>query len=278
MPSSLALDVDPEEERGTLHPTTEKGSKESTPMDFAPEEVKHGKSHELISSQNTERGEAAKKTSNLQNDGPDTDFASINPKKNAGFQMAPSVGEQKDANRPDNRFGHRHSDANNQGHFNVRGRRQRKRQKKMKKDAAPVPTHNYDSPLGSEFESDHDKNIDSDLEEAQAKATYGKKRCKFEELKSSEGGKEKSIDHAKPSAKNRESSKSLSVPTCSNETNSGSTPTLSTVVTVSTKPKNGTTAQTGPPAMLHSGKTVGKANSSDPNRIEEVPGENHLFF
>ena len=75
--------------------------------------------------------------------------------------MAPSVGEQKDVNHPDNRFGHRHSDANNQGHFNSRGRRQRKRQKKMKKDAAPVPTHNYDSPLGSEFESDHEKNIDS---------------------------------------------------------------------------------------------------------------------
>jgi len=90
--------------------------------------------------------------------------------------------------------------------------------------------------------------------------------------------KKSSIDHVKPSAKNRESRKSLSVPTGSNETNSGSTPTLSTVVTVSTKPKNGTTAQTGPPAMLHSGKTVGKANSSDPNRIEEVPGENHLFF
>ena len=191
--------------------------------------------------------------------------------------MAPSVGEQKDVNCPDNRFGHRHSDANNQGHFNVQGRRQRKRQKK-KKDAAPVPTRNMDSPFGSEFESDHDRNIDSELEEAQAKATYGKKRCKFEELKSSEGGKEKSIDHAKPSAKNRESSKSLSVPTGSNETNPGSTRTLSTVVTVSTKSKNGTTAPTGPPVMLHSGKTVGKAIASTPNRIEHVPGENHLFF
>ena len=171
-----------------------------------------------------------------------------------------------------------------------------------------------DSPLGSEFESDHDRNIASDLEEAQAKATYGKKRCEFNELKSSEGGKEKeaeegenalaikeelmqergfflkktidptvprnksAIDHAKPSAKNRESSKSLSVPTGSNETNSGSTPTLSTVVTVSTKSKKGTTAPTGPPVMLHSGKTVGKAIASNPNRIEHVPGENHLFF
>ena len=132
MPSSVALDVDPEEKEGTVPPTNEEGSKESTPMDLAPEEVKHGKSHELISSQNTERGAAAKKTSNRQNDGPDSDFASINPKKNAGFQMAPSVGEQKDANRPDNRFGHRHSDANNQGHFNVQGHRHHKRQKKKK--------------------------------------------------------------------------------------------------------------------------------------------------
>ena len=123
MPSSVALDVDSEEERGTLPPTTKKGSKESTPMDLAPEEVKHGKSRELISSKNTARGAAAKKTSNRQNDGPDSDFASINPKKNAGFQMAPSVGEQKDVNRRDNRFGHRHSDANNQGHFNNQGRR-----------------------------------------------------------------------------------------------------------------------------------------------------------
>ena len=88
-------------------------------------EKKRCKFEELKSSEGgKEKEAAAKKTSNRQNDGPDSDFASINPKKNAGFQMAPSVGEQKDANRPDNRFGHRHSDANNQGHFNVRGRRQ----------------------------------------------------------------------------------------------------------------------------------------------------------
>jgi len=83
------------------------------------------------------------------------------------------------------------------------------------------------------------------------------------------------IDQAKPSAKNRGPSKSLSVPSGSNETNPGSTRTLSTVVTVSTKSKNGTTAPMGPPVMLHSGKTVGKAIASTPNRIEHVPGENH---
>ena len=43
MPSSVALDVDPEEKEGTVPPTNEKGSKESTPINSAPEEVKHGK-------------------------------------------------------------------------------------------------------------------------------------------------------------------------------------------------------------------------------------------
>ena len=140
MPSSVALDVDSEEERGTLPPTTEKGSKESTPMDLTPEEVKHGKKLESSSSKNTVRGAAAKKTSNRHNDGPDSDFTSINPKKNAGFQMAPSDREQKDANRRDNRYGHRHSDANNQGHYNNQGRRQRKRQNKKKKTLFPPAT------------------------------------------------------------------------------------------------------------------------------------------
>ena len=49
----------------------------------------------------------------------------------------------------------------------------------------------------------------------------------------------------------------------------------SSVLTISTKSKKGTTAPTGPPVMLHSGKTVGKAIASNPNRIEHVPGENH---
>ena len=48
-----------------------------------------------------------------------------------------------------------------------------------------------DSPLGSEFESDDDPNKDNDLEEAQEGVTFGKKRCEFNELKSSKGGKEK---------------------------------------------------------------------------------------
>ncbi len=52
--------------------------------------------------------------------------------------------------------------------------------------------------------------------------------------------------------------------------------------------KKGTTAPTGPPVMLHSIKTVGKAIASkanaekihdegedNPNRIEHLPGENH---
>ena len=101
-------------------------------MDLTPEEVKHGKKLESSSSKNTVRGAGAKKTSNRHNDGPDTDFASTSPKKNAGFQVAPSDRKQKDANRRDNRYGHRHSDANNQGHFNNQGRRQRKRQNKKK--------------------------------------------------------------------------------------------------------------------------------------------------
>ena len=43
MPSSVALDVDPVEKQDTVPPTNEEESKESTPMDLAPEEVKHGK-------------------------------------------------------------------------------------------------------------------------------------------------------------------------------------------------------------------------------------------
>ena len=113
MPSSVALDVDPEEKEGTLPPTNEEGSKKSTPMDLTPEEVKHGKKLESSSSKNTVRGAGAKKTSNRLNDGPDTDFTSTNPKKNAGVQMAPSDREQKDANRRDNRYSYRHSYANN---------------------------------------------------------------------------------------------------------------------------------------------------------------------
>jgi len=225
-------------------------------MDLAPEEVKYGKKLESSSSRNTVRGAGAEKTSNRLDDGPDTDFASTSPKKNAGVQMAPSDQKQKDANRRDNRYGYRHSYDNNQGGLNNQGRRQRKKHKK-KKDAVPVPTRNYDSP-GSDW-SEEEGFIDSDLENAQAGGTFGKKRCKFNELKSSEGGKEKevqegenslaikeelmqerglvlqkttdptvpAIDQAKPSAKNRGPSKSLSVPSGSNETNPGSTRTLS---------------------------------------------------
>ena len=76
MPSSVALDVDPEEKEDTVPPTNEEGSKESTPMDLAPEEVKHGKKLESSYSKNTVRGAGAKKTSNRLDDGPDTDFAS----------------------------------------------------------------------------------------------------------------------------------------------------------------------------------------------------------
>ena len=43
MPSSVALNVDPVETQGTVPPTNEEGSKASTAMDLAPEEVKHGK-------------------------------------------------------------------------------------------------------------------------------------------------------------------------------------------------------------------------------------------
>ena len=43
MPSSVGVDVDPVEKRGTVPPTNEEGSKVSTPMDLAPEEVKHDK-------------------------------------------------------------------------------------------------------------------------------------------------------------------------------------------------------------------------------------------
>ena len=190
MPSSVALDVDPEEKEGTVPPTTEKGSKESTPMDLAPEEVKHGKKLESSSSKNTVRGTAAKKTSNRRNDGPDSDFTSTSPKKNAGVQMAPSDQKQKDANRRDNRYGYRHSYDNNQGGFNNQGRRQRNKYRK-KPPAAAAPTRNMDSDLGSDYESDHETGRDKTLEEAQKGATFGKKRCEFNELKSSEEGKEK---------------------------------------------------------------------------------------
>ena len=189
MPSSVGVDVDPVKKRGTLSPTNEEGSQESTPMDLAPEAVKQGKKLESSSSKKV-RGAGAENTSDRLTDAPDTDFASTSPKKNARVQIAPSDGKQKDANCRDNRYGYRPSYDNNQGGFNNQGRRQRKRQKK-KKDAVPVPTRNYDSPLGSEFEDDDDLNNDSDLEKAQAGATYGKKRCEFNELKSSEGGKEK---------------------------------------------------------------------------------------
>ena len=190
MPTGVALDVDPEVKEGTVPPTNKEGRKKSTPINSAPEEVKKGKKLESNSSQNKIRGVGAKQTSNRLDDGPDTDFASTSPKKNAGVQMAPSDQKQKDANRRDNRYGYRHSYANNQGRFNNQRSRQRRRQKK-KKDAVPVPTRNYDSPLGSEFEDDDDPNNDSDLEEAQAGVTFGKKRCKFNELKSAEEGKEK---------------------------------------------------------------------------------------
>jgi len=65
----------------------------------------------------------------------------------------------------------------------------------------------------------------------------------------------------------------------------------SLVPTTSTKSKKGMAAPKGPPVMLHSGKTVGKAIASkanaenihderkdDPNPIEHVPGENHCFI
>ena len=61
MPSSVALDVDPEEKEGTVPPTTEKGSKESTPMDLTPEEVKHGKKLESSSSKKNSKGGRSRK-------------------------------------------------------------------------------------------------------------------------------------------------------------------------------------------------------------------------
>ena len=47
-----------------------------------------------------------------------------------------------------------------------------------------------DSDLGSDYESDHEPGRDKTLEEAQKGATFGKKRCEFNELKSAEEGKE----------------------------------------------------------------------------------------
>ena len=105
MPTGVALDVDPEAKEGTVPPTNEEGRKKRTPINSAPEEVKKGKKLESNSSQNTIRGVGAKQTSNRLDNGPDTDFASTSPKKNAGVQMAPSDQKQKDANRRDNRYG-----------------------------------------------------------------------------------------------------------------------------------------------------------------------------
>ena len=95
MPTGVALDVNPEAKEGTVPPTNEEGRKKSTPINAAPEEVKKGKKLESNSSQNTIRGVRAKQTSNRLDDGPDTDFASTSPKKNAGVQLAPSDGKQK---------------------------------------------------------------------------------------------------------------------------------------------------------------------------------------
>ena len=61
MPSSVALDVDPEAKEGTVPPTNEEGIKKSTPMDLTPEEFKHGKKLESSSSKNTVRGGRSKK-------------------------------------------------------------------------------------------------------------------------------------------------------------------------------------------------------------------------
>jgi len=52
MPSTVEVNVDPEEKRGTLPPTPEEGGKEGTPMDLAPEAVKQGKRLESSSSKN----------------------------------------------------------------------------------------------------------------------------------------------------------------------------------------------------------------------------------
>ena len=79
------LDVDSEEKEGTVPPTNKEGSKESTPMDLAPEEVKHGKKLESSSSKKQVRRAGAEKTSDSHTDAPDTDFASTSPKKNAGI-------------------------------------------------------------------------------------------------------------------------------------------------------------------------------------------------
>ena len=137
MPSTVEVNVDSEEKQGTLPPTTEKGSKESTPMDLAPAEVKHGNKRESSSSKNTVRGTAAKKTSNRRNDGPDSNFTPTSPKKNAGVQMAPSDRKQKEASsrrddvhrndtrhvekRRDDRSRHRYRRDNKQGHSNNQG-------------------------------------------------------------------------------------------------------------------------------------------------------------
>ena len=43
MPSTVEVNVDPEDKQATLPPTTKEGSKEGTPMDLASEEVKQGK-------------------------------------------------------------------------------------------------------------------------------------------------------------------------------------------------------------------------------------------
>jgi hypothetical protein len=43
MPSSVGVDVDPVEKRGTVPPTNEEGRKNSTLINSAPEEVKKGK-------------------------------------------------------------------------------------------------------------------------------------------------------------------------------------------------------------------------------------------
>jgi len=61
MPSSVALDVDPEEKEGTVPPTNKEGSKESTPIDLAPEEVKHGKKLESSSSKKNSKGDRSRK-------------------------------------------------------------------------------------------------------------------------------------------------------------------------------------------------------------------------
>ena len=61
MPSSVALDVDPEAKEGTVPPTNEEGRKKSTPINSAPEEVKKGKKLESNSSKNTIRGQHQKR-------------------------------------------------------------------------------------------------------------------------------------------------------------------------------------------------------------------------